>query len=162
MKNQSYTAVINGEIVKSVDPEDRIDVIKRQDGSFHLLINNKSHLVELVDADYSSRIFTFQSGIDQYQIKLKTDIEVLVEQMGFGTNGKARETEIKAPMPGLVLEVRIKPGDHVKTGDPLVILEAMKMENVISAGHDAIVDQVHIEKGQSVEKSEVMLTFKDE
>ena len=162
MKSQQYTAVINDHIEKTIHSDDQIDVIQRQDGSFHLLIGQESHIVDLVEADYDQRIFVFQSGIDQYRIKLKTDVEMLVERMGFGTNGKARETEIKAPMPGLVLEVRVKAGDHVKTGDPLVILEAMKMENVISAAHDAMIDEVKIETGQSVEKAEVMLTFHNE
>ena len=57
---------------------------------------------------------------------------------------------VKAPMPGNILDVKVKVGDTVKQGDALVVLEAMKMENDIPAPHDGKVVQVCVQKGATV------------
>ncbi|MBY0435500.1 MAG: acetyl-CoA carboxylase biotin carboxyl carrier protein subunit, partial [Cyclobacteriaceae bacterium] len=66
---------------------------------------------------------------------------------------------VKAPMPGLIIDLRVNAGDTVKTGDPLLVLEAMKMENIIKAPGDGTVKQVKIKKGDSVEKGQLLIEF---
>ena len=65
--------------------------------------------------------------------------------------------EIHAPMPGLVLEINVSEGQEVEKGDPLLILEAMKMENVIKAPGNGIIKKIHVEKGNPVEKNELLV-----
>jgi biotin carboxyl carrier protein len=60
-------------------------------------------------------------------------------------------------MPGLVLALMVKPGDHVTEGTPLIILEAMKMENVLKAEVDGEVKAIPVEKGQAVEKKQLLI-----
>jgi biotin carboxyl carrier protein len=71
----------------------------------------------------------------------------------------AKVNTVKAPMPGLIIDLRVKAGDTVKEGDPLLVLEAMKMENIIKAHGDGTVKQVKIKKGDSVEKNQVLIDF---
>lgn len=66
---------------------------------------------------------------------------------------------INSPMPGTIVNVKVQPGQKVKSGDVLVILEAMKMENEIMAPHDAVVDSVLVTKGQSVEPSTPLVSL---
>lgn len=66
---------------------------------------------------------------------------------------------VNSPMPGTVLEISVKVGDTVKSGDTLVILEAMKMENAIVAPKDAKVVAVHVTKGQSVESGAALVSL---
>ena len=66
---------------------------------------------------------------------------------------------INAPMPGTILSVNVKPGQAVKKGDILVMLEAMKMENEIMAPNDGTVGAVNVTKGQSVQSGDVLLTL---
>ena len=66
---------------------------------------------------------------------------------------------ISAPMPGTILSVNVKPGQAVKKGDVLVMLEAMKMENEIMAPADGTVGAVNVTKGQSVQSGDVLLTL---
>lgn len=73
--------------------------------------------------------------------------------------GKAGATAIKAPMPGTVIKVNVKPGDAVKKGDVLCVLEAMKMENDIMAPSDGVVASVETSQGASVATDAVLVTM---
>lgn len=66
---------------------------------------------------------------------------------------------VESPMPGTVLDIKVKPGDTVKSGDTLIVLEAMKMENAIVAPKDAKVVAVPVSKGQTVESGTVLVTL---
>jgi biotin carboxyl carrier protein len=72
----------------------------------------------------------------------------------------ASVSEIKAPMPGLVLNIMVQEGDEVKKGDNLMILEAMKMENSIKSPIDGTVKNLKVATGDKLEKNQVMITFK--
>ena len=73
--------------------------------------------------------------------------------------GKAGSVVIKAPMPGNINKVNVKPGDAVKKGDVLVVLEAMKMENDVCAPEDGTVASVEVAKGTTVETDAVLVTL---
>ncbi|MDZ4722944.1 MAG: acetyl-CoA carboxylase biotin carboxyl carrier protein subunit [candidate division Zixibacteria bacterium] len=75
------------------------------------------------------------------------------------TLGHAVETTLKAPMPGMVLHIKVSPGDKIKKGETLVVIEAMKMENSIKAKADGTVKSIHIETGRSVEKGDRLVEF---
>ena len=73
--------------------------------------------------------------------------------------GSAGAVSVNAPMPGNILDVRVKPGDSVKAGDVLLILEAMKMENEISAPQDGTVASVNVRKGDVVNSGDLLCTM---
>lgn len=73
--------------------------------------------------------------------------------------GPAGAVAVNAPMPGNILDVRVKPGDTVKSGDTLVILEAMKMENEIAAPQDGTIATVDVHKGDTVGSGDLMITM---
>ena len=66
---------------------------------------------------------------------------------------------LHAPMPGLVLRLLVKPGDALKKGDGFLVLEAMKMENLIKAQADIRITSVEVSEGDKVEKNQVLLRF---
>ncbi|WP_040197603.1 biotin/lipoyl-containing protein [Candidatus Soleaferrea massiliensis] len=72
----------------------------------------------------------------------------------------AGAVQVKAPMPGTILDIKVSAGQQVKKGDVLVILEAMKMENEIMAPQDGTVDAVHVQKGASVNSDDVVVSLK--
>jgi len=71
----------------------------------------------------------------------------------------AGSATISAPMPGKVLEVKVKAGDAVKSGDVLMILEAMKMQNEIMAPADGTISDVRVSAGQTVGTGDVMIVM---
>ena len=93
-------------------------------------------------------------------VEIKSDLNVMLERMGLSADTNVSAGPLKAPMPGMILDVMIEPGSEIKKGDPLLILEAMKMENVIKASVDGIIDTVRIAKGDRVEKNQSLITFK--
>jgi acetyl/propionyl-CoA carboxylase alpha subunit len=90
---------------------------------------------------------------------LKDRIDLLLEGMGLHAKVTNKINHLKAPMPGLIHSVAVKEGDKVSKGDILLVLVAMKMENVIKAAGDGTVKSMKIIAGQTVEKNQVMLEF---
>jgi biotin carboxyl carrier protein len=79
--------------------------------------------------------------------------------MGLDKMASAKVLNVKAPMPGLVLNVLVEPGQEVKKGDKLLVLEAMKMENIIKAAGDGKVGRIAVDKGQAVDKNQTLIEF---
>ena len=73
--------------------------------------------------------------------------------------GAAGSVTVTAPMPGNILDVKVKAGDSVKAGDTLLVLEAMKMENEISAPQDGTVASVNVRKGDVVNSGDLLCTM---
>lgn len=79
--------------------------------------------------------------------------------MGFEIGATKKINEIKAPMPGLILSVDVKIGQEVKEDDSLLVLEAMKMENVLTSPRDGIIKYISITKGETVNKNQLLIEF---
>jgi biotin carboxyl carrier protein len=135
------------------------DIVKISDERFHILLENKSYNVEVVSADIQTKTFSLKINGRKYDVALKDKFDLLLEKMGMNNSSASKINSIKAPMPGLIIDLKVKEGDHVKAGDPLLILEAMKMENVIKASGDSIVKTLKVKKGESVEKNQVLIEF---
>ena len=86
-------------------------------------------------------------------------MDQLIESLGFEVGTSKKVNEIKAPMPGLILEINVKEGQDVKEGDPLLILEAMKMENVITSPREGVVKSLHVKQGETVDKDSLLIAF---
>jgi len=79
--------------------------------------------------------------------------------MGFTDLSSAEVNEIKAPMPGLVFDIMVSEGQEVALDEPVMILEAMKMENIIKSPKDGIIKSIKVIKAASVEKNAVLIEF---
>ncbi len=77
------------------------------------------------------------------------------------TTQGAHEEIISAPMPGMVVDLKVNPDQEVKMGEPLIILEAMKMENELRCPIDGRVKTIHAKAGQKVEKGEKLIVLKN-
>ena len=135
------------------------DVSNIRDGYFHILLNDRSYRAEVVDVEPAAKHFTIKVNGRNYPVVLKDKFDVLLEKMGMNAHAGARVNHVRAPMPGLIIQLKVKDGDEVKAGDTLLILEAMKMENIIKAPADAIVKTVKVRMGEGVEKNQVLIEF---
>jgi biotin carboxyl carrier protein len=135
------------------------DVSEIHDGYFHILMNNQSFRAEIVEMDVARKRLTIKINGRHYPVILKDKFDVLLEKMGMNANAGSRVNHVRAPMPGLIIELKVKDGDQVKAGETLLILEAMKMENIIKSPGDAVVKSVKVRMGEGVEKNQVLIEF---
>jgi biotin carboxyl carrier protein len=135
------------------------DVIGVKDGSFHVIRDNRSYTVEVIKADYNEKSFMILVNGNKYQLNVKDKFDELLKSLGLDNMKSSKVNEIKAPMPGLVLDIRVAEGAEVKKGDPVLVLEAMKMENILKSPTDGIVKKINVKKGIAVEKNQVLINF---
>lgn len=135
------------------------DKIKVAEGYFHILYQNKSYRAEVVTADKIAKSFVFKINGKNYTVELKDKFDLLLEKMGMSKSASTKINHIKAPMPGLIIDLKVKAGDVVKPGDQLLILEAMKMENILKSQGEGTVKNVKVKKGDTVEKGQVLVEF---
>jgi biotin carboxyl carrier protein len=118
-------------------------------------INNE--VIEVLGVNFDTKELKFRHNHTTHNFQFKDELDLVLDQMGIKRTFEAVNTDVKAPMPGKVLEVIVKAGDEVKKGDAILILEAMKMENVLKAEGDCIIKTILIDKQQSVEKNQVLI-----
>ncbi len=136
-----------------------MDFVRAQPGDYHVIHNNRSYNVELIKFVEDAKHMELLINGNKYRVSVKDDFDALLENLGLDMSLSGAEKELKAPMPGLVVDVLVEEGQELKEGDPVVILEAMKMENVLKAAGDVKVSSVEVNKGQAVEKNQVMVNF---
>jgi len=135
------------------------DLSKISEKDFHILKDNKSYNVEIVEANYAEKIFRLKVEDTIHTVNLKDRTDLLLEKMGMSSSKSTRLNNLKAPMPGLIYEMKAQVGDEVKKGDILLILVAMKMENAIKAAGDGKVKAIKVKTGETVEKNHIIMEF---
>lgn len=143
---------VNGEVVD-------VDRIALSQGLSHVLYQHKSYNVEIVEQDKENKTVAVKVNGRLYTVSIADQYDLLLQQLGLDNLQTNKVKEIKAPMPGLVLSVLVVPGQEVKKGDNLLVLEAMKMENIIKSSTDGVVKSVQIVQGDKVEKNAILLQF---
>lgn len=135
------------------------DLVNVSEGYFHILYNNKGYRAEVVKQDAAAKTVVIKINGHSYSVALKDQFDLLLEKMGMSAVTTSKINNIKAPMPGLIIDLKVKIGDSVKSGDQLLVLEAMKMENILKTQGEGIVKNVKVKKGDSVEKGQVLIEF---
>ncbi|MCC7303788.1 MAG: acetyl-CoA carboxylase biotin carboxyl carrier protein subunit [Bacteroidia bacterium] len=130
-----------------------------KDGVFQVLMDGKSYSVELLRHEPAEKSFVLRINGNKYTLQLKDKYDELLHSLGMDAGAGGGIKELKAPMPGLVLDIRVSEGQVITKGDGVVVLEAMKMENILKAAGEAKVKKVHIKKGMTVEKNQVLVSF---
>lgn len=157
--DQKFKVVVNGEMEFRFTKEqiDNLDLQKISPSVFHVLKENRSYKADLQKTDFSNKAYTVKINSHPYEVKIFNELDLLIEDMGLTLAAAHVVNDIKAPMPGLILDVQVKEGDEVKEGDFLLVLEAMKMENTLTAPRDGVVKSVTVSKGQTVDKNQLLI-----
>ena len=163
-----YKATVNGKTFDiDSDGEETLvngiplkwDMVKIADGYFHILHENKSYRAEVASTDPDTKTITIKINDRKYPVQLKDKFDLLLEKMGMTNATAGKINSIKAPMPGLIINLKVQVGDVVKVGDQILILEAMKMENILKSAGEGTVKNVKVKKGDRVEKGQVLVEF---
>ncbi len=133
------------------------DVSRISDNKYHVIKANRSYSVEVLPEVDGKQQIKVNGTI--YSTETIDKFDELLKKLGMEKNGAGKVNELKAPMPGQVLNVVVQVGQQVAKGDKLLVLEAMKMENAIKSPTDAEIAAIEVKKGDTVEKNQVMVRF---
>lgn len=137
---------------------DQADIIQVSADVLHLILGHRSYLVHLISADYGNKIFVLRINEKDITIKLRDEVESRVHAMGFDVSrNHVKLKQITSPMPGLVLKILVQEGEEVHEGQPVIVLEAMKMENVLSAPTKGTVGKIHVTEKKNVDKGQMLV-----
>ncbi len=156
----NYTLKVNDLAFESTDFEaNAIDATSIGNNRFQVIKNNKNYTAQITKADYTSKSYTVEVNGNQYEVALQSPLDQLIAQMGFTVGGKKEINSINAPMPGMILEISVEVGQEVAQNDPLLILEAMKMENSFHSPRAGIIKAIAVSKGDAVDKGQLLIEF---
>ena len=156
---QKFKVVVNGEMEFSFTKEqiEALDIQKTSSTGYHVIKDHRSIKTELIHSDYLKRSYSLKINSHSYEVKIFNELDLLIEDMGLSLASASVVNDIKAPMPGLILDVQVKEGEEVKEGDYLLVLEAMKMENTLTAPRDGVVKSISVKKGETVDKNQLLI-----
>lgn len=134
-----------------------IDLVPLSPATYNCIHHHRSISASIRQASADNKKLTVVIAGETFCIEIKDQLDQMLEQMGFGTGVEKQLTDVKAPMPGLVLEIAVSEGQAVKKGDKILILEAMKMENSIMIPSDATIKRILVSRGQAVDRGQVLV-----
>ena len=114
---------------------------------------------EIVQDQSENRELTIKINHRVFQVKRKGELDEIIASLGFDKPKIRKLKELAAPMPGRVTSIHIELGQAIQPGDPILSLEAMKMENVLKAEGIGVVSAINIQQGDVVEKGSVLVSF---
>lgn len=157
-KNKTYQVTANEfDFTFSKEQIDAVDIVQKSPTAFNVINEHRSVNVKLLEADPAGKKLTLEVDGESFTIEIKDELDLMLDKMGFGAVANKQVKEIKAPMPGLVLEIAVTEGQEVKEGDKLLILVAMKMENSIVIHTDAVIKRIAVAAGQAVDKGQLLV-----
>ncbi|WP_221394212.1 acetyl-CoA carboxylase biotin carboxyl carrier protein subunit [Dyadobacter sp. NIV53] len=135
------------------------DLVRIRENHYHVIWNNQSYNIEVIESSHSEKTYQLLINGRHFTTTVKDQVDLLLEGMGMQAKQAQKINHVKAPMPGLIQSIAVSEGDLVNKGDTLLVLVAMKMENVIKSAGDGKVKSLKVKAGETVEKNQVMLEF---
>ena len=118
-----------------------------------------NHYVELIKEDHIRKRYMIKVDGLLFNLTIHNQTDILIQELGLNIRKEKSTKFLEAPMPGLVLEIMVEAGDTVMRNDPLLVLEAMKMENVIQAPGSGTIKKIYIQNQSKVEKGKILIEF---
>lgn len=138
---------------------EKMDALPTTSNKYHILQGSRPFQVEIINSNFLKKQYEIKVNNNTYVVDISDKLDLLIKDMGFSLASTKQIGSIEAPMPGLILEISVKEGQEVNEGDQLLILEAMKMENIITSPRNGIIKSVAIKKGDAVDKKNLLIEF---
>ena len=151
----------SNEIILNDDLLSEYKIMSIENNTIVLQKNNKKNICRFLYKDNNTGISYIKINGILKKVTLFKEIDKLLSQIiqNYSNSSEDDITELNAPMPGTILEIKVSKGDKVKKDDSLLILEAMKMENVLTSPKDGVISEVIVKINETVDKGTVLLNF---
>jgi biotin carboxyl carrier protein len=143
----------------SKETTETLDAVETSPNNYHVLQDNISIKASVIDSNFNEKLYSIKVNNTIYEVDINDALDQQIESLGFEIGSSKIVNEIKAPMPGLILEISVNEGQEVKENDALLILEAMKMENVINSPRDGIIKSISVKQSETVYKNSLLIAF---
>lgn len=159
--NDTFTLSVNSNTAFDVTEEElaAFDAIRTANGSYHILKDNLPYRAEVTAGDFLKKTYSVSINNNTYDVHIGNALDRLIKNMGFEVGMAKQVNDIKAPIPGLILEIAVVEGQEVQENDTLLILEAMKMENTFHSPRAGVIKSIAVIKGQAVDKGQLLIEF---
>ncbi len=159
IKDQSFEIDLDSDLIKLNQKECLLKLVKLDEGGYEANFRGEKAIVDIVKIDRELKQIVLRIKNKKYFFQIKEPVDIMLERLGIQAKSVKKWNNLKAPMPGLVTKVLVNEGDIVKQGEPILILEAMKMENVFKAANDVKIKSIKVQERQAVEKGEELISF---
>jgi len=157
-EREEFELVEKSKHLFTVDGEEfPLTILTSANGSLLVRYGLKQYNINILDADHEKKLYILKVNGRKHRVKLKNRLDLLLDKMGMDQSSSTVVNQIKAPMPGLILQINCIEGDKIARGDNLMVLEAMKMENVIKSPSEGIVHEIKVKSGEHVEKNQTLI-----
>jgi biotin carboxyl carrier protein len=130
-------------LVKVGDRDFQVELISRVGTVLRFVLDGVEHQVDVAFSDISSARASSSIPVKSGGAKIR----------------ESSATDIRAPIPGIISEIKVKVGDLIKVGDTVVVIEAMKMENPIKSPRGGSIKEILVSKGSEVQSGSVLVNF---
>lgn len=131
-----------------------------EEGFKYILYNNKRHYIEVLEKNQNKYVILV-NGI-AYTLSVESSLSLRRKEILSKQNSHQTKIQIKAPMPGLIVDILVHEGDTISQADSLLILEAMKMQNEIVSGHSGVIKKIHVKQNDIVMKDDILIEIEIE
>lgn len=157
-KDQSVSLDVTKSKTVIEEKEIKYQLLQKKEDEYQLLTNNKSYEIKILSVEKQSVWML----IDDHEVRVETknELDLMMSKLGITGGSADLNQEVLAPMPGTILDIMVSPGEQIKKGEALLVLNAMKMENVIKATRNAEINEIKISTGENVIKNQILISFK--
>lgn len=157
----TYKVNVNDTFLFDLDQEstNQLDAVHLSSNAYHVLHDSKPYEVAILAADFLQKKYTVKVNNSVFVVDIANPLDTLIKEMGFETGLSKQINAIKAPMPGLILEINVVVGQTVQENDNLIILGAMKMENSFLSPRDGVIKTIAVQTGDAVDKGQLLIEF---
>ena len=143
----------------AIESQSGAELIWNDRDFFTILYKGQSFNGEILNRDIENQKLILKINHREFEIRKKIELDALIAELGLDKVKIKKLRELGSPMPGRILSIHVKAGDHIKVGDPILSLEAMKMENIIKSPREGLIESIEIDAGQTVNKNQVLIRF---
>lgn len=161
MNHEEYSYLIKSTYGNSIEltqkQKDSLEILEHTDKSIIFLYKSHRYNAQIIESDDELKNVKLRINNQIVDLSMQDDLDQLIDKMGLVEVDDENSGEVISPMPGLVLDIMVSEGDRVEKGDSLLVLEAMKMENLIQSPADGVVSKINCEKSKTVEKGSLLI-----
>lgn len=139
--------------------EHGLEIYHQENDEIYFRQGGKNYKAKLINLDRYEKTMTVLLNGEYFILDINDKVDLMIEEMGLELNAEQDIKEILAPMPGQVLEVLVESGQEIQEGEGLLVLVAMKMENLIKSPISGLISEVNILSEDVVDKGQVLIRF---